>query len=131
MVAGKRLIKFTDEMKCHLSSFTGMDKPKLEEYFQNSKIDTFLVEFEEFVQPKDKKELFWYYRACRSQFVHNAKHSPWPILKKWVKKNQMVLDYGAGVGQNCFEVFRLGAFPTYFDISILQRVYLHEERNQN
>ncbi len=120
---GKRVIKYKGEMKEHLSAFIGISSEKLENYFQCSVIDTFKTELECFVRPQGKDELDWYYRTCRSQFIHNATHGPWPLLGKWISPHNLVLDYGAGVGQNCFYVMRLGAFPEYFEISSIQREF--------
>lgn len=109
-----------------MAAFTGMPIDSIESYFHQSKCDHTRIELDQFVQPRNRSELTWYYRCCRSEFVHNATKywnvpgKGWPLLDKWIQKGMCVLDYGAGTGQNCFYLQSLGAWPVYFEISIPQ-----------
>ena len=126
MVGGRRIIHFHQDILEDLADFTGMPIESIQPYFDQSKCDHTRIELDQFVQPQTLSELIWYYRCCRSEFVHNStKYATtgkgWPLLDKgWIKQEDLILDYGAGTGQNCFYLKKIGAIPTYFEISIIQ-----------
>lgn len=126
MVAGHRIIRFSEDILEDLSAFTGVSQDKIINYFDNSRIDNTKYELFEIIKPGSRQELVWYYRAARAEFIHNATkyndtNKGWPLINKWVKRGNAVLDYGAGTGQNCIYLWReIGAIPYYFEISILQ-----------
>ena len=132
MVAGRRIIKFDEYILEDLAAFTGMSIDSIENYFDKSECDHTRIELDKFVRPQTLEQLIWYYRCCRSEFVHNATKyhdriqgkKGWPVLDKWVKPGMLVLDYGAGTGQNSIHVrMDLKAIPSYFEISIIQREF--------
>ena len=132
MVAGRRIIRFSEDVLEDLSAFTGISKDKIIDYFDKSRVDNTKYELFEIVRPETRETLVWYYRVARAEFVHNATkyhdlpqgRRGWPLLKKWIKPDMEVLDYGAGTGQNCIHIYQdLKAVPHYFEISIIQKEF--------
>jgi hypothetical protein len=109
-----------------LEAFTGFTKAEIclrvikKKRFGYGAAGWFNEEFAYF-HPVTLQEYDWFYRASQIYLFSNARRRHWVHIDGLTAKDQPILDYGAGIGQNPLELHYRGMKDSwYFEVGSLQ-----------
>jgi SAM-dependent methyltransferase len=104
-----------------LRAYTGFSEEELKAYLLRRADKHFESEFD-WVRPRDRASLTWFYRSSSGYLFANALHPYSPKLD--VLTAGRVLDYGAGVGCHSIPLARRGLEVDFVEISRMQADFL-------
>ena len=109
-----------------LEAFTGFSKDEIclrgikKKRFGYGAAGWFNEEFAYF-NPQTNVEYDWFYRASQIYLFSNSRRHCWDEIDVLTAKDQPILDYGAGIGQNVLELnYRELKDAWYFELGSLQ-----------
>ncbi len=110
-----------DTLIYDLHQYTGMTPQEVYDAINPSRTDNQATwdDFN-FVNPKSNTEVVWYNRINRTFLFECALHPPWKELEK-IQPGSIVLDYGAGLGTDCFWLYMSEYNPVYFEINLAEK----------
>jgi len=106
-----------------LIAFTGLSEKQIVKRILRAPETHFKSEFR-WHSPQDEKELQWFYRCSYGYLFGNAAHPYWPKLN-FIRPNDYVLDFGAGVGSNIITLAKRGIAVDFLEINILEIAFIH------
>lgn len=104
-----------------LVAYTGMTAEQLEPYLLRHPQRHFESEFE-WVRPRTREELTWFYRCSSAYLFANAAHPFLPVLDRLSAGK--VLDYGAGIGCHTIELAKRGLRVDFVEIGRVQADFI-------
>jgi 2-polyprenyl-3-methyl-5-hydroxy-6-metoxy-1,4-benzoquinol methylase len=104
-----------------LLAYTGFSEEELKPYLLRAPEKHFESEFD-WVRPRDRKSLTWFYRTSSAYLFANACHPYSSALD--VLTEGPVLDYGAGVGCHSIPLAKRGLEVDFVEISRMQADFL-------
>lgn len=104
-----------------LLAYTGFSIEELKPYLLRHPDKHFESEFD-WVRPRDRQSLTWFYRASSGYLFANAIHPYSPTLD--ILTEGRVLDYGAGVGCHSIPLAKRGLEVDFVEISRMQADFL-------
>lgn len=121
-----RLAQIRSDPNCHgiiddLVAYTGFSAEELTPYLLRHPERHFQTEFEWF-NPKNERELRWFYRCSAAYLFGNAVHPYAPVLD--IITDGRVLDFGAGAGCNTIGLAKRGIHVDFLEINPLQADFI-------
>jgi SAM-dependent methyltransferase len=104
-----------------LMAYTGFSEEELKPYLLRRADKHFESEFD-WVRPRDRASLTWFYRSSSGYLFANALHPYSPKLDRLTTGR--VLDYGAGVGCHSIPLAKRGLEVDFVEISRMQADFL-------